>query len=65
MKLDVFAIKLLVAENEMSIAELSEKAGCYRNALSNIFRKGTCTPKTAGRLAHAFGVPVEAIVIKE
>lgn len=65
MKLDVFAIKLLIAERELKITELAKKMGCCRDGLHQILRRGSCTPKTAGRLAHALGVPVEAIVIKE
>lgn len=65
MKLDVFAIKLLIAERELKLVELAEKMGCNRDGLRHILRRGSCTPKTAGKLAHALGVPVEAIVIKE
>jgi plasmid maintenance system antidote protein VapI len=65
MKLDVFAIKLFVAERELKLLELAKKMGCSRDGLHQILRRGSCTPKTAGRLAHALGVPVEAIVIKE
>ena len=65
MKLDVFAIKLLIAERELKLEELVRKMGCGRDGLHQILRRGSCTPKTAGRLAHALGVPVEAIVIKE
>ena len=65
MKLDLFAIKLLIAEREMKLVELAKKMGCSRDGLHQILRRGSCTPKTAGRLAHALDVPVEAIVIKE
>jgi DNA-binding phage protein len=65
MKLDVFAIKLLIAERELNLVELAKKMGCSRDCLYQILRRGSCTPKTAGRLAHALDVPVEAIVIKE
>jgi plasmid maintenance system antidote protein VapI len=65
MKLDVFAIKLLIAERELKILELAKKMDCCRDGVHQILRRGSCTPKTAGRLAHALDVPVEAIVIKE
>ena len=65
MKLDVFAIKLLIAERELKLVELARKMGCGRDSLHQILSRGSCTPKTAGRLAHALGVPVEAIVIRE
>lgn len=65
MKLDLFAIKPLLAEREMKLVELAKKMGCRRDGLHQILRRGSCTPKTAGKLAHALDVPVEAIVIKE
>lgn len=65
MKLDVFAIKLIIAERELKLVELAKKMGCRRDGLHQILRRGSCTPKTAGRLAHALDVPVEAIVIRE
>lgn len=65
MKLDVFAIKLLIAERELKLVEVARKMGCSRDGLHQILRRGSCTPKTAGRLAHALGVSVEAIVIRE
>ena len=65
MKLDVFAIKLIIAESELSIASMAEKIGCDRTGLSTILRRGTCTPKTAGKIAHALGVSVADIVIRE
>lgn len=65
MKLDVFAIKLIIAERELKLMELAKKMGCSRDGLHQILRRGSCTQKTAGRLSHALGVSVEAIVIKE
>ena len=65
MNLNVFAIKLLIAESELSFAELAEKAGCDRSQLYNVIRKGTCTPRTAGKIAHALGVSVADIVTRE
>lgn len=65
MNLNVFAIKLLIAESELSFAKLAEKAGVDRSALYNTIRKGTCTPRTAGKIAHALGVSVADIVTRE
>ena len=65
MKLDVFAIKLIVAERELKIGELAKKMGFHRDIVHQIFRRGTCTPRTAGKIAHALDVSVADIVIRE
>lgn len=65
MKLNVFVIKLLLAENEMKIADLARKLECSQNNIGCILRRGTCSVKTAGKIAHALGVSVGNIVIQE
>ena len=65
MKLDVFAIKLIVAERELKMVELAKKMGCNRDLLHSTLRRGTCTPRTAGKIAHALDVSVADIVIRE
>ena len=65
MKLDVFAIKVLMADDEMSILDLAKKMGCHGSVLGDILRKGSCTTKVAGKIAHALGVSVADIVIRE
>lgn len=62
MKIDSFAIKLLMAEQEINQTELAEKCGIARQNLNILLGRGTCSPKTAGKLAKALGVPVREIV---
>lgn len=56
MKLDTYRIKLLMAEREMTQAELAALSGISRQSISTIFGRGTCTLKTAGKLAKGLGV---------
>lgn len=61
MKINVHKIKLILAEREMTRANLAERCGISRQNVSNILTRGTCEPKTAGKLAKGLGVPVEEI----
>lgn len=54
-------IEILQAERGITQAELAAQAKISRQCLSTIIRRGTCTPKTAGRLAAALDVPVAEI----
>lgn len=65
MKIDVFKIKLLMAESELSCGDLAKRWGTGRQNVSLLLRRGTCTPKSAVKLAHALGVSVSDIVIPE
>lgn len=65
MKLDVKNINFLMAEQEISQAELAERCGVMRQNIHAILNRGTCLPKTAGKLAKALGVNVREIVKEE
>lgn len=65
MKLNVFRIKILLAEQEMRQSELAEKAGMCRQNFSTILTRGTCSPANAGRIAKALGVDVREIIKEE
>ena len=54
-------IELILAENGMTKADLSKKSGIARQNISTILSRGTCSPKTAGKLAAGLGVPVAEI----
>lgn len=62
MKLNVRRIKIILAEREMTITALAESCGISRQNVSLIIRRGTCGPKTAGKLARGLGVPVEEVL---
>ena len=62
MKINVAKIETLLAEQEMTKRMLAEKSGISRQNISTIVRRGTCEPKTAGRLAAGLGVTINQIV---
>ncbi len=63
MKLNKIKLDLLQAEKGLTGAELARKAGMSRQTFSTIRQRGTCTPITAGKIAHALGVPVESLLV--
>lgn len=60
-KLNTRAIKKLMAERRMTIKTMAQLARINRNTLSVIFRRGTCSPISAGLIASALQVDVEEI----
>lgn len=65
MKINAHKIKLILAECEMTRADLAEKCGISRQSISTILTRGTCELKTAGKLAKGLGVPLSEIVVEE
>lgn len=65
MKVNIYKIKVLMAEKEIGVKQLSELAGISTPGLGGIFRKGKAATVTVGKLAKALGVPVEEITIEE
>lgn len=55
-------IETILAERGMTKASLAENCGISRQNVSTIIRRGTCEPKTAGKLAAGLGVPVADII---
>lgn len=62
MKLDINKIVQILAEQGMTKSELATKSGVSRQQISTIIGRGTCSPKTAGKLAIGLGVPVGEIM---
>lgn len=62
MVIDRLQIERSLAEKGMSKSELAEKCGVSRQNISTILGRGTCEPKTAGKLAAGLGVTVAEIV---
>lgn len=62
MKINAHKIKLILAEMDMTRTDLAAKCGISRQNISTILTRGTCAPKTAGRLAKGLGVPLTEIV---
>ena len=62
MNINVAKIDILLAERGMTKKDLAGECGISRQNISTIVRRGTCEPKTAGKLASGLGVPVTDIL---
>ena len=58
MTINTQRIDVMLAERGLTKAALAESCGISRQNVSTVIRRGTCEPKTAGRLAAGLGVPV-------
>lgn len=65
MTINTQRIELMLAERGMTKAALAESCGISRQNVSTIIRRGTCEPKTVGKLAAGLGVPVADIIKEE
>ncbi|MDE7002932.1 MAG: helix-turn-helix transcriptional regulator [Oscillospiraceae bacterium] len=64
MTINTQRIETMLAERGLTKSALATNCGISRQNVSTIIRRGTCEPKTAGKLAAGLGVPV-ADIIKE
>ena len=64
MNIRTLYVQVKLAEQRLTKKALAEKCGISPQNISTIIRRGTCEPKTAGKLAAGLGVPV-AEIIKE
>lgn len=64
MTINAIKIETILAERSMTKTALAEACGVSRQNISTIVRRGTCEPKTAGKLASGLGVDI-AEIIKE
>ena len=64
MTINTTKIETMLAEQGLTKAALAANCGISRQNVSTIIRRGTCEPKTAGKLAAGLGVPVEDIIQK-
>lgn len=65
MKINATKIETLLAEQGITKSALAQKCGMARQNISTIVRRGTCEPRTAGKLAAGLGVTVADIIEKE
>ena len=65
MYINATRIEMLLAEQGLTKAALAGKCGISRQNISTIVRRGTCEPKTAGKLAAGLGVKVADIIEQE
>lgn len=65
MKLNTTKIALILADRELTRAALAEMCGISRQNISTILTRGTCEPKTAGKLAKGLGIDPAEIIKEE
>lgn len=65
MNINPTKIEMLLAEQSMTKTALAGKCGISRQNISTIIRRGTCEPKTAGKLAMGLGVDPADIIETE
>lgn len=61
MTINVKRIENMLAERGITKSELSKSSGVSAQTLSMVIRRGTCEPKTAGKIAAGLNVSVEEI----
>lgn len=64
MTIDTTRIETMLAERGLTKKAYADNCGISRQNVSTIIRRGTCEPKTAGKLAAGLGISV-ADIIKE
>lgn len=62
MRINTTRIETIMAKHGMTKAALADGCGISPQHISTIIRRGTCEPKTAGKLAAGLGVEVSEIV---
>lgn len=65
MTINAMRIETMLAERGLAKAAYAQNCGISRQNVSTIIRRGTCEPKTAGKLAAGLGVPVTEIIREE
>ena len=65
MNISIVKIETILAERSLTKSALAEASGISRQSLSTIMKRGTCEPKTTGKLAAGLGIPVSDIVQQE
>ena len=62
MKISATRIETILAERRMTKSDLADECGVSGQNISTIIRRGTCEPRTAGKLAAGLGVDVADIL---
>lgn len=62
MKINRNKIETILAERDMTKVMLSATSGITRQSISTILQRGTCEPRTAGKLASGLGVKVSELL---
>lgn len=62
MKINANRIEAIMAEKVLTKKALAARCGISAQNISTVIRRGTCEPKTAGKLATGLGVDVKEIL---
>lgn len=65
MTIKIQRIEAMLAERGLTKSAYAQNCGISRQNVSTIIRRGTCEPKTAGKLAAGLGVPVAEIIMEK
>lgn len=65
MTINTTKLETMLAERGLTKAAYAANCGISRQNVSTIIRRGTCEPKTVGKLARGLGVPVADIIREE
>ena len=55
-------VLVLLAERGMTIADLAKRAGMAASNMSALLSRGSCMPKTAGRIAAILNCRVQDVI---
>ena len=61
MNIDGLKIEELLAKAGLTKTELASRCGVSRQNISTIVRRGTCTPRTLGKLAEGLSISVSEL----
>lgn len=62
MKINRYKLEIAMARAKVDRTELAEKAGVPFSTICIVYRRKSCKPVTAGRIADALGVDVTTIL---
>lgn len=65
MTINTTKLETMLAERGLTKAAYAANCGISRQNVSTIIRRGTCEPRTVGKLARGLGVPVADIIREE
>lgn len=65
MRISKFSVEILLAEKNMTKSEMAKKASLTRQSVNDVLKRGTCEPRTLGKIAAALEVDVEKLIAKE
>ena len=65
MRISIRKIETIMARKGFTKSILSDRSGISRQNISTITLRGTCEPKTAGKIAQGLGVDISEIMEDE